>query len=456
VVALLLPALRAVLPAVLPRVDEIQVDWVTVAGVAAAVVVSTLAAGFIPAWLGARDREHVRIDETHTATIAPGGRRLRAVLMGVQFALVSALLIAGAMLVRSFWNIMSVDKGFEAGANVYAVEIQVMHPGYRDEARLGRFERELLRRVRELNGVEAASLTTAIPLRGTDLIRNLQRPDGQPPLAANERRVDPAYFEVMKIPLLSGRWLTDADASGAEPVALVSQSLAMALYPGENPLGRLLSASSPTRIVGVVGDVRARSLLEGPMPAYYVPRAQASSLLICLVVRTRAALQQLGADLGRVVHDLDPEQPIQRLATLDQILRESVSDPRAYAVISTAFALLMLLLAGVGLGGHLTHVVAERARDLAIRSTLGASPRQQVGLLVRHVTLPLLGGIGAPVLTVYVVSPLAAPFLFELGRLDTASCVAAALLVGGLTAAAVFVPARRLCRLDVATLLRSP
>ncbi|MGH9200638.1 MAG: ABC transporter permease, partial [Vicinamibacterales bacterium] len=387
--SLALPALRAMLPAGLPRLDEIRLDWLTLSGVCGAVVLSTMFAGLIPAWLSVRDREHRRLEDTHTATLSLAGLRLRIGLLGMQFALVTALLIAGGMLVRSFWNIMHVDKGFAAHANVYVAEIQLIHPTYRDQG--SQSERELLRRVRELRYVEAASLTSAIPLRGTDFVGRLRRFDGQP-ISANRRMVEPGYFDVMRIPLLSGRLLTDADASGSEPVALVSQSLAMAAYPGVNPLGKDLWGSG-ARIVGVVADVRARSLLERPMPAFYLPRAQATSNLVCLVVRTGMGAQQIAADLRRIVGDVYPEQPIQRLATLEQVVDDSVSDRRAYAVIASAFAVVMLLLSGLGLCGHLSHVVAERARDLAIRSALGASSRQQLDLLLRHFVPALVAGV---------------------------------------------------------------
>lgn len=452
-VSLALPGLRTQLPAGLPGVDAISLDWQTLSGVCAAVVLSTLLAGFIPAWLSVRDRDHLRLEDTRTATLSCAGLRLRMGLLGVQFTLVSALLITGGMLVRSFWNISYVDKGFEADANVYVAEIQRLHPAYRDQASSG-LETELVKRVRELRYVEAATLTSAIPLRGTDFVRILRRFDGQP-IPANERMVAPGYFDVLRIPLLSGSWLPDGDGSGSESVALVSQSLAAALYPGANPLGKVLSENLRARIIGVVADVRARSLLERPMPAYYLPRAQARSGLVCLVVRTRMGAQQVAADLRQIVQALYPEQPIQRLATLDQVLNDSVSDRRAYAVISTAFAIVMLLLSGLGLCGHLSHVVAERARDLAIRTALGASSRRQLQLLVRHIVPALFGGVSIAMLTVYSSFPLLAPFLFEVERFDLMSCAVSALLVTGFTAAAVFLPARWVSRLDAAAMLRA-
>ena len=439
-VALALPGLRAVLPAGLPGVDTIRLDGLTLVGVCAAVAFSTLLAGFVPAWLSVRAGVRAPIDDTRTATLPVAGLRLRMALLGVQFALVSALLITGGMLVRSFWNIMHVDKGFVAGGNVHVAQVLLMNPAYQYKPFM-QFESELLRRVRALPYVEAASLSSAIPLSGADFIHRIQRQDGRQ-IWVNRREVDPAYFDVMGMRLVSGRWLTDADTAQTGWVALVSQSLADLLYPGENPVGRYLEGNSGTRIVGVVADIRARSPLEHPMPAFYWPKALLVSNQSWILVRTGMQAGQVAGDLRRIVHDIYPEQPLWTISTLEQLLDDSVADRRAYAVIASALAGAMLLLCGLGLCGHLSHVVAERARDLAIRSALGASSRQQVRLLVRHVVPALLGGVSMAMAAVYVASPYLAGFLFEIERFDVISCAASALLVSVFTAAAVLLPAR--------------
>ena len=450
---LALPMLRGLLPAGLPGVEGIRLNWLTGASVSASVMLSTLIAGTIPAWLSVRGRDHTQREDAHTATASLAGTRLRSLLLAVQFMLVSGLLIAGGMLARSFWNVTHVNRGFEASTNVYAAEIQLMHQAYRDQS-FSRFERELLRRVRALTYVDAASLTSAIPLRGTDFVRRIRGSDGQP-LSVHVRNVDPAYFDVMRIPLLSGRWLTEGDSLGSQWVALVSESLAKALYPGENPLGKFLEGSSGTQIVGVVADVRSRSLSERPTPAYYWPRGLQTTNQVWILVRSEMGAQQVAADLRQIVREVYPQQPIQRFAALAEVLDDSVADRRVYAVISSAFALAMLLLSGLGLCGHLSHVVAERARDLAIRSALGASVRHQRILLVRHVVPALFGGITVASLTVASLHPLLSPFLFEIDRFDGISLSVSAFLITCFTTAAVLVPARRLSKLDAAATLRA-
>lgn len=446
VIAVALPGLRAALPPDVPRLDEVRLDWSTVAGVCGAVFFSTLFTALAPAWLIVRDRQQLRLEDARTSTLSLAALRLRRSMLGIQFALVTALLVTGSMLVRSFWNIAHVDKGFSADPHVHVAGFQVLHSEYGGSW----YERELLRRVRALSYVEAASLTSAIPLRGVDFVNRVLRPDGAI-VPANQRTVDPGYFELMGIPLLSGQWLTGAEG---EPVALISRSLAEALFPGENPLGKSLQAEVGRRVVGVVGDLRGRALAEPPLPAYYVTRAQNWTYQVFLLVRTSMGAQPLGTDLRAIVREVYPEQPMPPLTTLEQVVNDSVADRRAYAVISGAFAVVMLLLAGVGLAGHLSHVVSERARDLAIRSALGASSRQQRRLLIRHIAPALVGGMSGAMLIVYASFPLVAPFVFDLPRFDALSFVGSALFVAGCTASAVLRPARRIASIDAAAMLR--
>lgn len=451
-VALTLPGLRVLLPAGLARVDEIAIDAWTLAGVSGAVVLSTLLAGFIPAWLSLRDRGYLHNEDTRTATTSVAALRLRKGLLGMQFGLVCALLIAGSMLVRSFLNLTQVEKGFDADANVYVAEFRLMNPDLVNQGI--RLENELLRRVRELSYVSAASLTSAVPLRGTDFVRRLQRSDGQY-VSANVRNVDPEYFDVMRIPLLSGRLFNAGDSSQTAWVTLVSKSLAESLYPGENPIGKFLEGNSGSRIIGVVADIRSRSPLEPPMPAFYWPRSLQTTTQICVVIRAGMAAQQVSADVRRIVREVYPDQPVRWFASLNELLEDSISDRRAYAVISSAFAFAMLLLSGLGLSGHLSHIVEERARDLAIRSALGASARQQRYLLLQHIIPAMACGLGVALAAVYLSFPLLSPFLFEMSQLDAISCAVSVLLVTGFTAAAVVLAAQRMSKVDPANLLRS-
>jgi putative ABC transport system permease protein len=453
IVAVMLPVTRALLPAGTPGIEAVAVNPLSVGGVCAALVVSAVLAAAIPAWLAVRADAHSQLEDSRTTTHARAGLRIRAGLLAVQFALVAGLLLTGGMLVRSFWNIVHVDKGYVVDANVYAAEFRVMNRPA-DDQRLIWTQSQLLDRVRELSYVDAASLTSAVPLRGVDRVNRVRRADGQV-IHLNVRHVDPEYFDVMQIPLLAGRLFTDADVSAGTWVTVVSRSLAEKLYPGENPIGRFLEGTSGSRIVGVVADVRARSLLEPPLPAYYWPRGLIATTKVCVLVRANGGEQQVEADLRRIIRDLYDGQPLDWFSPLSQVVSDSVADRRAYSVIALALAVVMLVLAGAGVCGHLSHVVAERSRELAIRCALGASSRQQLRVTVDSIVPAIVGGLCVAMAVVYLAHSALAPFLFGVGRLDVASVAVAIALIAVCAAGAVIVPARRIARLDPAVMLKS-
>lgn len=173
------------------------------------------------------------------------------------------------------------------------------------------------------------------------------------------------------------------------------------------------------------------------------------------MLRTSMAREQVSADVGRIIRQVYPEQPYKGIATLDEIVGASVSDRRAYAFIATTFGIAMLLLCALGLSGHLSHVVTERSRDLAIRSALGASLGLRLALLIRHVTLALTSGVVIAVAAVSLAYPVVKRFLFEIGRFDFVSVFISVIVVTTLTAVALAFPARRLTKTDIATELRS-
>lgn len=240
----------------------------------------------------------------------------------------------------------------------------------------------------------------------------------------------------------------------SEPVVLVSQLLAEALYPGTNPVGQMLPGGAG-RIIGVVANVRGRSPVEPPMPALYVPRSQERSPNFYLLMTARADTPQLAADLRRILRDVYPGQPSVTGDDTEPDLRSEHRGPARLRSPRRWVCRRDALLSGLGLCGHLSHVVAERSRELAIRCALGSSPGRQVAHLVRHVVTALMAGVVVALLLVYLSFPLLAPFLFEVPRLDAAVWVTSFLLVTAFTGVALLVPVHRLMRLETALTLRS-
>lgn len=451
-VAAALPALRRALPASLPRVNEISVDLTTLLAVAVAVFGSTLLAGWIPVFLAFDSYNRSSLVRTDGPAVTRSDRRLRTVVYGAQCALVSALLIAGVIFTRSFWNITHVDKGFEAADHVYAAEIRPMSPAY-TEAVLARHEQELRRRVSDLPHVEAVSTTSSLPLAGPDAVDRLRRPDGEL-LYANVRHVDTSYADVLGLRIVAGRWFSEMDTNQREWAAVISQSLADALYPGENAVGRLLQGQSGSRIIGVVNDLRSRSLVERPLPTYYWPRSLQTTGRFWLVVRSRAHEATVVADLSGALAAVFPDHPVPRFTTLSRVVADSVAEPRAYAIMSVVFAGVMLLAAAMGVYGYVSQFLAERTRDFAIRSAIGATPSHVVRMLVLQLAPPLLLGVSTAIGAVALLFPLLSPYVFEINRVDPIASAICVLVVTTATATAATGPLRRMMRRSIGSLLR--
>ncbi|MGH9311066.1 MAG: ADOP family duplicated permease, partial [Vicinamibacterales bacterium] len=452
-VAMLQPLLRVAMPPEFPRVQEIGVDLVTVGWITGLVTLAVVLSTVVPAWRSSALDPGTEIGQSRTATPSRSTIRWRHGLVASQVAVVVVLLVAGGLLLRSFWKLQHVDRGFD-GARVFTAEMRLLDPRYFDSVRLKAFQSELLDRIRALPGVERASITSSVPLRGVDWTRALSH-SGQR-LAAKERDVDPDYFAVMGIPLLAGRAFSAADDHSAAPVVVISRSLADRLFPGQSPLGRRLELGPEQQpeIVGVVGDVRNARLESDGDPSYYVPRAQESSEIICVVARTALGTPDLAPAVRAIVASIDPTQPIFDATTIHGIVSESIADRRFYAVATAAFALVTLLLAAAGLYGVTSFGIVARTREIGVRLALGASPGRVVRMLVAQGVQPVLVGLGVGLAAAFWASRTIERFLFEVRGHDAAAYAAAAGWVLRLTSLACLLPAWRAARLNPTTALR--
>jgi putative ABC transport system permease protein len=306
-------------------------------------------------------------------------------------------------------------------------------------------------RVRALPGVQQASLTSSVPLRGVDWsVAFAQRGES---VSAKKRDIDPDYFAVMGIPLMAGRTFSAIDTEASEPVAIVSRSLAERLFPGESPLGRALEVDGRPQIVGMVGDVRNVSVDSEGEPAYYVPRAQESSE-ICLVVRTAAGTPDLAPAVRGIVASIDPMQPVMNATTIDKIVSDSIADRRFYAITTVAFAAVTLLLAAAGIYGVVSYSIVARIREIGVRMALGAAPRRLLRMLIAQGEQPVVLGLGIGLVIAFWASRLIEQFLFDVRTSDLLTYVSAACGVLALTVMACVLPAMRAARLSPTVALR--
>jgi putative ABC transport system permease protein len=454
--ALCLPVVRGLMPPIVPRADLIQLDPAVLAFALGAMLVTAFVSSLAPAvFVMRRDLLATVRLASHSTTGDRGVVASRRAVLALQVAVVVLLLVCSGLLLRSFWRLQHVDLGFRA-EGVVTMEMRLLNPTYREPARLDAFREHLLSQVRAIPGVARAGLTTAVPMRGVDFMYVIG-PAGQRALMGNARMVDPEYFNVMNLRLLAGRTFTDADKAGSEPVIVVSQSYARRYFGDASPLGQTLQASDRQyRIVGMVADVRYASVAREPFPAVYMPATQERAWLICLVVEPRPGSRAAVVDALRgAVHRIDPEQPVEGITTIDQLVTDSTADRRFYAVSTGAFAAVALLLAVAGVFGVVARTVTERRRELAIRVALGADPRRLGRLVLGYGFLPASVGTFAGLAAAFGVSRLLRTFLFEIAPTDPATYAAAAALVLGVTVLACYLPARRTLRLAPMAVLKS-
>jgi putative ABC transport system permease protein len=448
----------ALSPPDLPRLDAIAVNGPVLAVALLVTTAVGVAFGLVPAWHAARSepREGLHQQGRH----AVGGRRaMRSGLVVSEVALALLLLVGSGLLLRSMQRLLGVSPGFDPD-RLFTLQVQTGGPRFQtDSATWGFFER-VRAAVRDVPGVQAVGLTSQLPLSG-DFdgygvhIESKPRANPEDDPSAFRFGVSPGYLEAMRIPVLRGRTLEETDRGDAPPVVLISQALARRAWPGEEPIGQRIrlggASDGPWRtVVGIVGDVRHLSLSAEVPNAVYVPETQWgwSDFAMSLVVRTRGETDAMVPAVRRAVRALDPDQPIVRVAPMSRIVAASAAQRRFTLVLFEAFGVLAVVLAAAGIYGVLAGAVAERRREIGVRTALGATQRDILGLVLRQgLTLTAAGaviGLGAAALLTRVIEDL----LFQIPRLDLVTYLGVTILIVLVAAVACWVPARRAVRVD--------
>ena len=472
-------ALGRMVPDNIPRLDQMRVDSVVLIFTLTVSLLTGLVFGLAPAWHAGRANMQGTLKETGPGTSAArGSRRLRGVLVVSEIALAVLLLVGAGLLVRSFRHLLEVSPGFQA-EHLLSMQLSLPVKAYPSGAPVRNFYEQLVSRIRAIPSVQEAGAVSELPLSNSyssgstfveqtpvaDIPR-LEQFDNRPFIEADQRTAVHGYFEAMQIPLIRGRFLTDADTSDAPPVAVVDQDFARRFWPNEDPIGKRVAIdavpnSKPLMprwrtIVGVVGHVRHYGLdVEGREQAYF-PHAQFpfGGRTMFLAVRTRVEPTSVTGAIRRLVLDMDKDLPIYDVATMDELLSESVVQPRLNLTLLAAFAVLALALAAVGIYGVMAYTVTQRTREIGIRVALGAR-REDVltQVLAEGARLALIGltlGLAGSLLATRVMATL----LFGVKPTDPATFAAVAAILAAATLAACYVPARRATRVDPLVALR--
>jgi predicted permease len=372
------------------------------------------------------------------------------------------LLVGAGLLLRSFANLTGQPLGFEP-ERLLTCRVSLPAVRYDADEKVSRFFDAALEGVGSLPGVAGVAVVSALPIEGGSngdfTVEGIDWPEGHSPLA-EIRVVDPGYFGLMGIPLRRGRLLQDTDTRGSRGVVVVDQELARQVFGAADPVGRLLSrgdgsADDPRfEIVGVVGDVQHWSLGREKRPALYFSHRQQGERSQAMLVRAHGDPLSLATAVRRAVLALDPDLPIARVRTMEQVIGEDLAERRLGLGLLASFALLALLLAALGIYGVVSYAVAQRTREMGVRMAFGAGRRDILALVLAHGLRLSLAGVAVGLPAALASTHLLRSQLFEVSALDPATLLAVPLLLTAATLLACYLPARKAAGVDPLVALR--
>ncbi len=455
-------ALVALSPAGLPRANAIGVDanvFLFALGITALI---GLAIGLVPAMHAYRKDLQQGMRQNSRST-AGGHHNIRRTLVVAEVALALVLLVSAGLLLRSMERVFAVSPGFTA-ARLLTMQVQTASRRFDDDPANRRFFAQVLQRASEVPGVEAAALTSQLPLSGDQFgVYGVHFESSEPGKNESALRyaVSPGYLETMHIPLKRGRLLNVHDVAGAPVAVVINESFAKRKFPNEDAVGRRIHVGPDevpwATIVGVVGDVRHTSLAAGIDDAFYMTSAQGwfADNPMSLAVRVNGDAAALVPAIKKAIWAVDKDQPITRVASMDAVVAASEAERRFALIVFEAFALVALALAAAGIYGVLSGSVTERTREIGVRSALGASRADILALVIRQ-AMTLTGmGVMIGLVAAMAASRALISLLFGVSRLDPITYCSVIALLACVAALAAWMPAWRAARVDPVRALRA-
>jgi predicted permease len=459
-----LDLLVAASPSDLPRVGEIGLDMKVLLFTGVVSIVTGILFGLAPALQASRlDLNESLKEGSRGSTEGLRRNRLRSLLVVSEIALSLVLLIGAGLLIRSFVSLLNTSPGFDADA-VLTVDLPLSRSKYPEAGQQVNFVQQLLQRTSGVPGVASVAAVNILPLSGNGRESSFtiegrpEPPQGQDP-EAEASTITPDYFRAMGIPLMRGRAFNEGDKKDAPPVVIISDALARANFPGEDPLGKRLVIRDDMpafEIVGIVGDIRHEKLETETQPEYYLSFYQMPERQVNLIVRAASGAEpaSLQMSVRNAIKGLDKDQLIWEMKTMKQWRAESVARRRFNMMLLGIFASLALLLAAVGIYGVMSYTVTQRTHEIGIRIALGAQTRDVVRMVVvQGMTLALVG-VGAGLLAALGVTRVMSSLLYGVTATDALTFVAVTLGLTGLALVACLIPALRATRVDPMTALR--
>ena len=460
--------LVAAAPTSIPRLDSIRVDGGILAFTLAVTAITGALFGLMPA------RQMLRPDISKT--LREGGRgvgqragshRARRVLVVAEVALSVVLLAGAGLLIRSFSRLMRVDPGFRTDHSL-SFALNLPETKYETPEMQAVFLRAVMERMRAIPGVQSAGAALAMPLSSYGRSSHFAIAGRAPMKQTDEpeaeiRMATPDYFPTMGIRLIRGRGFTPQDDAAGVRVLLITESTAKKFFPNEDPLGKHVTFgwtrhSVPLQgdIVGIVADVKQTSLAAAALPQFWIAYDQwPVPDDMSIVLHTTRDEQSVVADARRAIHELDPDLAIAHVATLENVVAESVAQPRFYMMLLTAFAVVAILLASIGIYGVIAYLVGQRAREIGIRIALGASPSNVVRMVVNEGVAMVAIGIGIGIVGAIALTRLMHALLFDTSSTDPMTYVLVTLVLAAVALVASSVPAMRAAHVDPALAMRA-
>jgi putative ABC transport system permease protein len=448
-----------------PLLAAIRIDLRVLGFTAAISILTGLVFGLAPALNASKpDLSEMLKEGGRSSGAHAGHNRLRSVLVMSEVAMATVLLISAGLLIKSVIRLRNVNPGFDA-ENRLTMIVSLSRAKYPKSQQWVDFYNQLGERLESVPGVKSAGFTSVLPFSGNFDGRGLAIEDHPRP-AGEELSVDlyivtPAYAQTMALQLLRGRALTEQDTETTPLVALINETMATALWPGEDPIGKRIKFAGPARnpqpwrsIAGVVRDVKQYALDRKDPMQIYLPEAQYPTSFMTLVVHTSVDPKNLIAAVRGTMSEMDKDQAVYQIATMEQLLADSISLRRFSMLLLLIFAGVALLLASVGIYGVISYSVTQRTCEIGVRLALGARRRDIIHLVVRQGIVMTLAGVGIGLVATFALTRLLAALLFNVSTTDPATFIIIPVALTIVALGACLVPARRAAKVDPMVALR--
>jgi putative ABC transport system permease protein len=460
-------ALVKIIPTKIPRLDQVQLDWRVLAFTLLLSLVTCLLFGMVSAWQATKPDLQPTL-EHGVRTSGPGtGQRFRQLLVVFQVSMAVMLVISAGLLIKSFWRLRQADPGFTSN-NVLSAHV-TLGPQYHKALKTNDFYNQLIERISVLPDVDSVAIAYDHPLESNMVddfkIEGRTESESGRPASANFQPVSWDYFRTVGMTIISGRPFTQQDDQDHPGVAIINEAFARQYLPQGKALGQRIQPVLPAQIwnnerltsfevVGIVRNVKSAGWNAESEPTYYLPATQAPFQAMTILVRTRNDPATLVSALRNAVQTIDPTQPVTNIRTLDQIVSDSIAQPRLNMLLMGLFGGLALILAAVGIYGLLSYAVTERTREIGTRMALGAQVPDVLRLVLKQgMTLALIGEV-IGLVGAFALTRVIRGLLFGVAPTDAMTFIAVAAVLTSVALLACYFPARRAAKVDPLVALR--